>query len=770
MLHSTISRSDLVDMQPSRHQWRNAVDFARVIGELLHELQKERGASAVFLSSDGARFADELLSIRRLTDEVLEQFAETASRSTGADADDLELARDLLRDLIPIRDRVDACSIGAARAIDYYTDLNQALLLVVASFIAASDSTLLRTRLVSLLALMRAKELAGVERAVVAQVIGADRFDPSVNVHVVALISAQEALMRIFDQAASPELQAMFAKHHAHPASVRTKRMETEVLVNGVGDFGMDAGDWFLAMTQRIDLLQRVERSQLDELDAIARDGGGTHDAGIDEALDGAVGAMREIRKLVDAVRNGENSLRELVRGRRGALDSASQELAAAQRTASSMAALAINDVLTGLPNRAISDDLIRDALSRSAGLPTSVAVMTIDLDHFKLINDSLGHAAGDQLLQQLATRLRRCMRSTDTVARVGGDEFLVISEPVSCVDEGARLGQRILDEMDEPFEVAGRRLQISLSIGVAVAEDGTEADDLLRNSDLAAYRAKALGRARVELFDDDLRRTTDRRHEVERGLRQAMARDELRPWFQPIVDLETGWPIASEALVRWYAADGVRAAGTFIDVAEATGLLPTMSERVLQRALSDRPSVAGHHPAVSVNVVAANLLVPAFPEIVEDSLDEHGVEPGDLWIEVTERAAVSDDRAVETLRRLRRLGCTIALDDFGTGFSALSCLRSLPLDVVKLDGSFLDGLGNDRQTDVMVESLLRIVSTMGMRSVAEGVEDLTQLDQLREMGCDMAQGYAIGRPAPDASEWACAEVVRSADTPSRRA
>lgn len=736
------------------------------VSDLLHETQKERGASSVFLASHGTTFGDELAGIRELTDAARATFLELDAAGEVRCGGDYDDAHQLLAELDAMRVGIDDGASTAASAIEYFNDLNQALLVSVGNLIQHAPTTLIRTRLVGLLALMRAKELMGMERAVMARVIGEDRFDNAMNLWVVSLLSAQESLLRIFDQSASEDLQRELTRIQAHPAVQRTTRMETDVLVNGVGDFRMDSREWFLAMTQRIDLLQNVEHRLFAELESIDADSDDT-DGAVDEALGLAVEAMREIRGLVDAVRNGESSLRELIRGRQAALDSAGKQLAAAQKTAREMAALAISDALTGLPNRALTDNLIGDALARSEGLPSTVAVMTIDLDHFKIINDSLGHAVGDALLRHLASRLRRAMRPCDTVARVGGDEFLVIAEPVASVDEARVLAEEILAIGAEPFSIDGRELQISLSIGVAVADGPTTPAELTGDSDIAAYRSKALGRGRVELFDEELRRRIMRRHETGQGLRLGIERGEIVPWFQPIIDLETGYPIALEALARWEAPDGVRPAGAWIEAAEDEGLMPTLSERVLQQSMRHRLSIGDAHPAVSVNVVAANLVSPGFSASVEDLLDECRMDPGDLWIEITEQTAVADERAVDTLERLRRLGCTIALDDFGSGFSALSVLRELPIDVVKLDRAFVGELANDRQTRTIIESILRILNTLGLRSVAEGVESQAELEILRELGCDMAQGYAIGRPAPDASTWHFEVLDRLADAPS---
>ena len=726
--------------------------FIEAVAALLHETQRERGATSAYLASNGEAFVTELTGIRVMTDNRLTQlleFDETIAFTNGVGT---HLARTLLRELGVVRVAVDHCTIDTGAAIDYFDGLNQAFLTAVDALVSEAPTTRLRTILVGHLALMRAKELTGMERAVMARVIGEDQFDHGTNLSVVSLLAAQESLLRIFDQSASDRVRAQMAQLATHPAVEKCTAMEMTVLRNGVGAFGIKPGDWFLAITQRIDLMRQVERRHLKEIRQIDLEDAATDgDLAIEEALAGAMQAMREIHGLVDRVDSGDANLRELVRGHETALDRAGFELAAAQRTARALARLATTDSLTGLANRSVTEDLIAAAIHRCADSPATIALLTIDVDHFKTFNDSLGHATGDTILRHVATRLRRSLRPGDTVVRMGGDEFLVVAEPIDDAVDAVALANRLLAEIGEPVVIGGHTLQIALSIGVAVADDEhMTTETLIGNSDLALYRAKEEGRSRVALFDDTLRQEADLRHEVGQGLRTALETGGIVPWFQPIIDLETGYPIAVEALARWVGPDGVRPAGQWIGAAQAEGLLPAVSERVIDSALRKAIRIGDATPAVSINLVAANLIAPGFATWILSVLESGDLQPRDVWIEITEQTAVEDSRAIDVIHELRGAGCSIALDDFGTGFSALASLRELPIDIVKLDRGFLAGLAEDRQTRAILASVSDVIRTLGLRSVAEGVETTDELEILRELGVDMAQGFVICRPTPD--------------------
>lgn len=724
--------------------------YIEAVAALLHETQLERGATSVYLTSQGTTFNEEVAGIRMMTDERLAELLESDRAVAFRNRQGIELARELPT----VRLSVDCGAISSADVINYFAGLNLAFLDTVDALICDAPSAGLRTSLVGHLALMRAKELTGMERVVISRAIGEGHLDQGTNLSVVSLLAAQESLLRIFDQATSDRIRTQMAQLATHPVVEQCSEMEMAVLRNGVGASDIELADWFLASTQRIDLMRQVERRNLREihhaeLEAAATDS----DSELEEALAGARKAMREIHGLLKRIESGDASLRQLVRGEETALDRAGFELAAAQRTAQAMAHQATTNPVTGLANRSVTSDLIAAALDRCADAKPTIALLMIDVDHFKTFNDSLGHTAGDTILRHVATRLRGSLRSGDTVVHMGGDEFLVVAEPIEDEFDAVKLARRLLTEIGEPIVIGRHRLQISLSIGVAVADESVpDANTLIGNSDLALHRAKAEGRGRVALFDDTLRGEAEARHEVGQGLRSALERGEIVPWYQPIVDLETGYPIAIEALARWVGPDGVRPASEWIDAAEAEGLLPALSERMIDVALRQSVQIGSARPAISINVVAANLITPDFATWVLDVLDAGDLTPHDVWIEITEQTAVDDSRATDILHELRAAGCSIALDDFGTGFSALASLRDLPIDIVKLDRGFLAGLTEDRQTRAILSSVTDVIRTLGLRSVAEGVETTDELDILRQLEVDMAQGFVICRPTPDPS------------------
>jgi diguanylate cyclase (GGDEF)-like protein len=388
------------------------------------------------------------------------------------------------------------------------------------------------------------------------------------------------------------------------------------------------------------------------------------------------------------------------------------------------------------------------------------MAALLLDVDHFKVVNDSLGHDAGDVLLREVAARLRASVREGDTVARFGGDEFVVVAEP-ECGDEAAlTLARRIEEALAPPVVINGREVHVSASIGVAVSRGERDSRGLLRDADTAAYWAKARGRARSELFDEELRRRADARLETEQDLRQALDRDEISPYYQPVVSTATGEVLGFEALVRWqHPTRGLLSPAAFLEVALETGLVVALGRRVLERACRDLAAwdaardAAGiadgaARPWVSVNIDAQQLHLDGFADDVARVLAETGTPPDRIRLELTENAFL-DLTSIEATRRLRALGIRLAVDDFGTGYSSLQYLRRLPVDVLKIDRSFLEDLSVDPQAAAVVEAIVQLSHTMRLTVVAEGVETGEQLARLGSMGCDASQGYLIARPMP---------------------
>ena len=418
----------------------------------------------------------------------------------------------------------------------------------------------------------------------------------------------------------------------------------------------------------------------------------------------------------------------------------------------------ASTDPLTGVANRTVFMDRLHQALRRLDRREALVAVLFLDIDRFKLINDSVGHLAGDAVLLQMAERLTGFLRPQDTLARLGGDEFAVLVEDMGRADEAVALGRRIIEAGRAPFHVGDERFICTTSVGIAVTADAQHsAEGLLQEADLALYRAKDRGRDRAEVFDEDLRTRAVGRMGTERMLRRAIDEDRLRVDYQLIVDLRTTETVAVEALVRVWDPDRQHLveAESFIEVAEETGLLAQMDEWVLSQAVDQatawRALFTGTAFAdVAINVTARHLADAGFAQSVIDDLAVHGLPPGALQVEVTERVLMeASNSAMTGLKVLRDAGVKVGLDDFGTGYSSLSYLRLFPLDFVKIDRSFIRELAFGITERAIVASIIDLSHALGMAVVAEGVETQAQLDRLVTLGCDRAQGFLFAVPGP---------------------
>ncbi|MCP3853984.1 MAG: EAL domain-containing protein [Actinomycetia bacterium] len=418
----------------------------------------------------------------------------------------------------------------------------------------------------------------------------------------------------------------------------------------------------------------------------------------------------------------------------------------------------ALHDELTDLPNRTLVMDRIEQGVARLDRRETGMAVLFVDLDRFKVINDSRGHAEGDRLLREVAARLQRPLRSGDTVGRLGGDEFVMICDEI--VDEGdaVTVAERLASELAAPVDLDGAVVHVSASIGIALAwSSDTSAETLIANADLAMYRAKEEGRDRYALFEEDLHRNMVTRHELEAALHVALAQDELILHYQPQIRLRDGRITAVEALVRWERpGHGMLPPGQFIQVAEETGLIVPLGNWVIDQSLRDAAAwpvpPTGEAIAMTINLSARQLASSGLIDNVVAALDRHQVPPSRVVFEVTESALVDDmDTAVTTLNRLKDLGVRIAIDDFGTGHATFDYLRRFSMaDSLKVDRSFVEGLdGSAVQDRAIVSASLVLADSLGLKSVAEGVETPEQLEVLRTLGCDMAQGYLFSRPVP---------------------
>jgi diguanylate cyclase (GGDEF)-like protein len=413
----------------------------------------------------------------------------------------------------------------------------------------------------------------------------------------------------------------------------------------------------------------------------------------------------------------------------------------------------ATHDPLTGLPNRSLLLDEMERALEHLG--PNGAAVMFLDLDRFKSVNDTLGHDAGDELLVQVAVRIRAVVRPEDVVARLGGDEFVVLCRDVPDDDHARAVAQRVLDAIeDEPFVIDAVELGMSASVGIALSATGEHAEGLLRDADAAMYRAKENGRARLELFDEVMRRRSHGRIDLAEQLSDAIEEGQITVLFQPIVDLATGAVNGLEGLARWQHAErGLLAPYEFIGLAEDTGLIVGLGLSVLEQACAQvrrwldllGPDRA---PQVHINLSARQLSQSNLPLLVGGVLDKVGVPAEKLCLEITESVLMEDARAAtKVLGDLKGIGLDLAIDDFGTGYSSLSYLRRFPVDVLKVDRSFIDGLGADPEDSAIVAAVVNLAHTLELRAVAEGVETEVQLRELQELGCDAAQGYLFSKP-----------------------
>jgi diguanylate cyclase (GGDEF)-like protein/PAS domain S-box-containing protein len=418
----------------------------------------------------------------------------------------------------------------------------------------------------------------------------------------------------------------------------------------------------------------------------------------------------------------------------------------------------ALHDSLTGLANRTLFLDRLRHALARMKSRGTPLAVLFFDLDRFKVVNDSLGHHRGDELLVAVAKRVNSAMRGGDTLARFGGDEFTILAEGVGSRDQVARIAERVSNTLREPFKLGGSETFVTASIGMVVVTNPTaDPDSVLSDADAAMYLAKERGRARYEIFNTGLRDDAMRRLRMEAGLRRALDRHELRTFYQPQVDVHTQQLVGIEALVRWEHPDrGMLPPDEFIDLAEDTGLIIPIGWWVLEDALHQYAWWRRTLPAGSqLNQLAVNLSSRQFSKVglaadVRDALAAAAVDPSALCLEVTESILMNDDpQIVHAVQELKSLGVKLAIDDFGTGFSSLARLKTLPADVVKIDRSFVDGLGKDGEDEAIVEAVVKLGHHLGLTIVAEGVETQRQLTALQRQGAEQAQGFLWSGPLP---------------------
>jgi diguanylate cyclase (GGDEF)-like protein len=412
------------------------------------------------------------------------------------------------------------------------------------------------------------------------------------------------------------------------------------------------------------------------------------------------------------------------------------------------VAHLTFHDGLTGLPNRAYVEERAREALEPS--VERNAGVIFLDLDGFTAVNDLVGHGAGDLVIAQAARRLRAVVPAAETVARWGGDEFAVLMENAPSVQEIAEVAERLAGAIaGEPFRVADREIGLTASVGVATADSESTPTVVLRNADVAMARAKDSGGGRVEVYAAHMHADVVRRLDLASDLQRAITREELTLQYQPVVELATSRVTGAEALVRWWRGDEQVSPQAFLAVAEDSGLIVPLGEWVLRKVCAQGAAWrdASWDVGVSVNIALRQLTAPHFSAQVAAALAESGLPPTSLTIEISERILEDAGLLLDRLAELRDLGVKLALDDFGTGYASLAHLRQLPADIIKIDPSFVAGLGTDPVLTLLTKTIVQVGRDLGMQVVAEGIEHPRQLAELREMGCGYGQGFLVARP-----------------------
>jgi len=442
-----------------------------------------------------------------------------------------------------------------------------------------------------------------------------------------------------------------------------------------------------------------------------------------------------------------------------------SEDIAERKRAEAQIARLAHYDPLTELPNRLLFHKDLSDALARAARREDLVAVHCVDLDRFKVVNDTLGHPVGDALLKAAAERLRACVRDGDTVARLGGDEFAVVQMGLSDLSGATRLAARIVEALEAPFDLLGHQVVIGGSVGVAVSpDDGHDCDELLKKADMALYRAKADGKGTFHFFERAMDEQLQARRALELDLRKALAEGQFELFYQPLFDLEADRVTGCEALLRWFHPErGMVSPGEFIPLAEEIGLIGALGDWVL-RAACDEAARWPQHVRLAVNLSPAQFRDRRLAATVVQALAASGLPAERLELEITESVLLQDSASnMAILHDLKALGVRISMDDFGTGYSSLSYLRSFPFDKIKIDQTFVRDILDDADALAIIKAVLDLGASLGITTTAEGVESEEQLHELRRQGCGEIQGYFISRPKPAAEIAALLGVATSA-------
>jgi diguanylate cyclase (GGDEF)-like protein len=482
---------------------------------------------------------------------------------------------------------------------------------------------------------------------------------------------------------------------------------------------------------------------------------------------------LDEIETRDAKLKRHKQELEERVAHRTQELETVNRKLASsrdeAEKVAQRMEYHAHHDALTGLPNRILLNDRIRTELAHARRDQSMLAVLFLDLDRFKIINDSLGHATGDQLLRIVSRRLQDCLRGGDTVARLGGDEFMVLLPRIGSTADAGRIGSKIVEMLTEPLSCNGHELHVTSSIGISIyPHDGTDAETLIKHADISMYRAKELGRNKMVYFTAGMNASSRKRLMIESCLRKALDNNELSLNYQPKIDIVRNRIAGFEALLRWRNPDiGVVSPHEFIPIAEESGLIWPIGEWLLHTALRqtrDWHDAGFPELTMAVNLSSVQISHSGFDDVLKSALSESGIMPACIELEVNENVAMKNlDHAAATLQKLKDMGVTIAMDDFGTGYSSLSYLRKLPIDTVKLDQSFVYEIPGNSEDVLIAQAIIAMTNSLGMTLVVEGIEHVRQLNFFRQNGCRYAQGYLFSKPLP-ADE--IPDLLKSQDRP----
>ena len=471
---------------------------------------------------------------------------------------------------------------------------------------------------------------------------------------------------------------------------------------------------------------------------------------------------LDEIQLRDNELRENRLQLEERVTQRTRELEIANQQLELSKEQAESVASRmkyhAHHDALTGLPNRILLNDRITSELAHARRQQTNAALLFLDLDRFKIINDSLGHAVGDQLLRVISRRLDNCVRDEDTVARLGGDEFMILLPRISGSADAGRIAKKVIECLVDPISCNGHELHITTSIGISIYPyDGTDAETLIKHADISMYRAKELGRNKAVYYTAEMNAGSRKQLAMETNLRKALEKDQLKLFYQPKIDISSNTIVGVEALLRWeHPTMGFISPLDFIPVAEDTGLIVPIGEWVLHtafRQLRQWHSAGFTDLTVAVNLSSAQLSRTGFEDVVAQALGESGLDASMTELEITENVAMENiDSAINILDKLKCMGVSVAMDDFGTGYSSLSYLRRLPIDIVKIDKSFVREIPDSAEDVTIAQAIIDMAQSLNLSLVVEGVENVRQLNFFRQQGVNIVQGYLFSKPV-EASE-----------------